>query len=93
MLFAPPLDLLCPGPLDALRTRAVQQGRWILVNIQSEKEFQSHVLNRDIWSSKRIREQLKGNFLLWQQCVEQSIVVQQRLRTARGSPPPPPLVA
>src|SRR4051794_15917438 len=48
-MYAPPIDVMHAGTFEAAREAAVRQKRWLLVNIQAMKEFESHTLNRDIW--------------------------------------------
>ncbi len=49
------LDLLFSGTMDMACERAREKGAWLLVNIQSEMEFDSHKLNRDVWKDKAVR--------------------------------------
>ena len=39
-----------------------------LVNLQSDKEFASHQLNRDTWSDSALRSVLQASFIFWQVC-------------------------
>lgn len=41
-------------------------GKWLLVNIQREEEFNCHVANRDFWSDENIKEIINCGFLFWQ---------------------------
>ena len=43
----------------------------LLVNIQDPKNFDSHLINRDLWRETRVRELLR-NFTLWQVSVSGS---------------------
>jgi UBX domain-containing protein 7 len=65
-LYAPPFDLMFPGNFDELRYKAKEANKWILVNIQKEEEFSTHVLNRDVWSNDSVKEILKYGFMFWQ---------------------------
>ncbi len=37
-----------------------------LVNVQSESEFASHMLNRDTWRDDTVRTLIQGSFIFWQ---------------------------
>ena len=65
-LYAPPFDIMFPGTFEAFRHHAKEANKWMLVNIQREEEFSTHVLNRDVWSNESVRELLKYGFLFWQ---------------------------
>eukprot|EP00775_Hariotina_reticulata_P009689 gene9689-9847_t len=41
-LFKPPAGLLFAGDFEAAKAFAAQQGRWLLVNVQSPDEFATH---------------------------------------------------
>ena len=45
---------------------AAQEGRWLLLNLQSNSEFGSHRLNRDTWSHEALKDMLKGTFVFYQ---------------------------
>lgn len=64
-LFRPPTDLAVAGTFQYVRTRATNMKRWLLVNVQSDN-FNSQLLNRDVWSQIKVRDLIKTNFLLWQ---------------------------
>lgn len=66
-MFKPPTDIAFHGGLDEAKEYAASMDRWLIVNIQDETEFASHVLNRDFWSSEGIRSLLAFSFVLWQQ--------------------------
>jgi hypothetical protein len=55
------------GTLDSVRDLALEENRWLLVNIQRESEFQSHVLNRDFWNDETAKNLIACNFIFWQQ--------------------------
>ncbi|GJR84976.1 plant UBX domain-containing protein 7-like protein, partial [Tanacetum coccineum] len=46
-LYRPPFALMFNGPFEKAKEAANRQDRWLLVNVQSTKEFNSHMLNRD----------------------------------------------
>ncbi|KAH8378099.1 hypothetical protein KR093_009284 [Drosophila rubida] len=64
-LFRPPTDLLYSGSLAAAREFASKRERWLLVNVQSDN-FQSQTMNRDVWSSKELKQLVRRQFVLWQ---------------------------
>jgi len=41
-LFKPPAGLLFAGDFESAKAHAAQQGRWLLVNVQSPDEFATH---------------------------------------------------
>ncbi|XP_073826862.1 uncharacterized protein [Musca autumnalis] len=64
-LFRPPTDIAFAGSMQAARHRAEALHQWLLVNVQSDN-FDSQLLNRDVWSDKALRKLMKRQFLLWQ---------------------------
>lgn len=50
----------------------MMEGKWILVNIQDSTEFSCHVLNRDIWSNKDLKDFIKKSFIFWQRFYDDS---------------------
>ncbi|KAG5531950.1 hypothetical protein RHGRI_026529 [Rhododendron griersonianum] len=42
------------------------QDKWFLVNVQSTKEFSSHMLNRDTWANEAVAQTISSNFIFWQ---------------------------
>ncbi|PWA66879.1 UBX domain-containing protein [Artemisia annua] len=44
------------------------QNRWLLVNLQSTREFSSHMLNRDTWANEAVAQTISSNFIFWQVC-------------------------
>ncbi|XP_068645664.1 plant UBX domain-containing protein 7-like [Aristolochia californica] len=65
-LYRPPFPLMYHGPFDKAKVEATHQGKWLLVNIQSTKEFSSHILNRDTWANEAVAETIRSNFIFWQ---------------------------
>ncbi|KAF9621867.1 hypothetical protein IFM89_028455 [Coptis chinensis] len=45
---------------------ASAQDKWLLVNLQSPKEFSSHMLNRDTWANEAVAQTISTNFIFWQ---------------------------
>eukprot|EP01033_Poteriospumella_lacustris_P001219 gene1219-885_t len=66
-IFQAPVDIMTAGTLDSVRDLALEENRWLLVNIQRESEFQSHVLNRDFWNDETAKNLIACNFIFWQQ--------------------------
>jgi len=65
-LFMPPTDLIENLDFDSLVDKARDNNKWVLLNIQQDSCFQSHVLNRDLWSDECIRAMVKSCCLFWQ---------------------------
>lgn len=54
-IYRPPLELCFRGPFDELRAAGREEGKWLLVNIQSATEFASQQLNADTWRDEALR--------------------------------------
>ncbi|XP_042487352.1 plant UBX domain-containing protein 7-like isoform X2 [Macadamia integrifolia] len=65
-LYRPPFALMLQGPFDKAKVTASEQDKWLLVNLQSAKEFSSHMLNRDTWSNEAVAQTIRTNFIFWQ---------------------------
>ena len=65
-LFQPPLQLLFHGSFADARATAKEKKKWLLVNIQKEDIFASHLLNRDVWADELIHSMIKEGFIFWQ---------------------------
>eukprot|EP00899_Mesostigma_viride_P002729 jgi/Mesvir1/12457/Mv00611-RA.1 len=66
-LFTPPSDILFPGQLfEDAKTLAHQQDKWLLLNVQTETEFASHLLNRDVWANETVKSTVASAFVFWQ---------------------------
>jgi len=65
-LFHPPAYAL-QGTLEQAKTAAVQQGKWLLVNMLGSKCFQSQQLNRDTWANDSVQATVVPFFVFWQQ--------------------------
>jgi hypothetical protein len=59
-----PLGVLF-APCQARQTAKMQK-RWLLVNIQRDDVFASHLLNRDVWTDELIQSMVESGFVLWQ---------------------------
>ncbi|TKY58512.1 Plant UBX domain-containing protein 7 [Spatholobus suberectus] len=65
-LYRPPFLLMFNGPFDKAKDAASVQNKWLLVNIQSTKEFSSHMLNRDTWANEAVSQTISTNCIFWQ---------------------------
>ncbi|KAK7386601.1 hypothetical protein VNO78_26935 [Psophocarpus tetragonolobus] len=65
-LYRPPFHLMFNGPFDKAKDAASVQNKWLLVNIQSTKEFSSHMLNRDTWANEAVSQTINTNCIFWQ---------------------------
>lgn len=67
-LFRPPFEIMAKLTLDGARAKGRRPGKmkWIMINIQDNGIFQCQALNRDVWSSKRIRKIIKRRFIFLQ---------------------------
>ncbi|KAJ8498028.1 hypothetical protein OPV22_008580 [Ensete ventricosum] len=65
-LYSPPFALMYQGSFDQAKIEASLQGKWLLINLQSNEEFSSHMLNRDTWSNEAVAQTIRTNFIFWQ---------------------------
>ncbi|KAL0004170.1 hypothetical protein SO802_011731 [Lithocarpus litseifolius] len=65
-LYRPPYHLMLHGSFEKAKDTASLHNKWLLVNLQSTKEFTSHMLNRDTWSNQVVSLIVKANFFFWQ---------------------------
>ncbi|KAJ7954432.1 UBX domain-containing protein [Quillaja saponaria] len=65
-LYRPPFHLMFHGPFEKAKSAASAQDKWLLVNLQSTKEFSSHMLNRDTWANEAVSQTINTNFIFWQ---------------------------
>ncbi|KAL3660714.1 hypothetical protein V7S43_014117 [Phytophthora oleae] len=65
-LFQPPTAIMFQGTYSDARTLARSEGKWLLVNIQDEIVFTSHMLNRDTWSDDVVQNLVASGFVFWQ---------------------------
>ncbi|XP_042420834.1 plant UBX domain-containing protein 7-like isoform X1 [Zingiber officinale] len=65
-LYSPPFALMFQGPFDQAKVEASLHRKWLLVNLQSNEEFSSHMLNRDTWANEAVAETIRSNFIFWQ---------------------------
>ncbi|KAJ8769845.1 hypothetical protein K2173_008927 [Erythroxylum novogranatense] len=65
-LYRPPIHLMFQGSFEKAKGAASVQDKWLLVNLQSTKEFSSHMLNRDTWANEAVAQTIGTNFIFWQ---------------------------
>ncbi|KAG6620784.1 putative ubiquitin regulatory protein [Phytophthora cinnamomi] len=65
-LFQPPTAIMFQGTYADARSLAKNEGKWLLVNIQDEIVFASHMLNRDTWSDDVVQNLVASGFVFWQ---------------------------
>jgi len=58
-IYQVPIDIITQGLFDEIKQLACNNDKWLLVNIQSDGEFQSHLLNRDVFSDDSVKELIK----------------------------------
>ncbi|GLT59559.1 hypothetical protein SLA2020_323710 [Shorea laevis] len=65
-LYRPPFHLMFQGSFEKAKATASIEEKWLLVNLQSTKEFSSHMLNRDTWANEAVSQTINANFIFWQ---------------------------
>ncbi|CAI0438550.1 unnamed protein product [Linum tenue] len=65
-LYRPPFHLMFQGSFEKAKGAASVQDKWLLINLQSTKEFSSHMLNRDTWANEAVSQTISTNFIFWQ---------------------------
>ncbi|CAN4086156.1 unnamed protein product [Withania somnifera] len=66
-LYRPSYELLYEGPFEYAKDAGAARNKWLLVNVQSTKEFSSVMLNRDTWANEIVAQAIKSNFVFWQE--------------------------
>ncbi|KAH9671708.1 Plant UBX domain-containing protein 7 [Citrus sinensis] len=66
-LYRPPFHVMFNGSFEKAKDAALAQDKWLLVNLQSTKEFSSLMLNRDTWGNEAVSQIISGNFIFWQE--------------------------
>jgi len=64
-MFAPP-SYAFQGTFDEAVMHARKENKWLLVNIQDCTVFESHELNRSVWSNAEVKHLIEASFVLWQ---------------------------
>ncbi|TYZ67647.1 hypothetical protein PybrP1_011685, partial [[Pythium] brassicae (nom. inval.)] len=65
-LFQPPVEIMYQGTYADARMHAKNEGKWLLVNIQDDIVFASHMLNRDTWADDVVQNLVASGFVFWQ---------------------------
>ncbi|KAM7271572.1 hypothetical protein ACFE04_030786 [Oxalis oulophora] len=65
-LYQPPFHLMFYGSFEKAKCTSADQNKWLIVNLQSTKEFNSHLLNRDTWGNDAVGQIISTNFIFWQ---------------------------
>eukprot|EP01018_Ginkgo_biloba_P029944 Gb_39568 [translate_table: standard] len=65
-LYRPPFGLMFQGSFEQAKIEAAGQGKWLLANMQSTREFSSYMLNRDTWANEAVKETISTTFVFWQ---------------------------
>lgn len=65
-LYRPPFALMFTGSFEKAKDAAKTQNKWLLANVQSTREFSSHMLNRDTWANEAVEQTVGSNFIFWQ---------------------------
>ncbi|KAH9735317.1 Plant UBX domain-containing protein 7 [Citrus sinensis] len=66
-LYRPPFHVMFNGSFEKAKDAALAQDKWLLVNLQSTKEFSSLMLNRDTWGNEAVSQIISVNFIFWQE--------------------------
>ncbi|GMN61868.1 hypothetical protein TIFTF001_030955 [Ficus carica] len=61
-----PVSLVVERLPGSAKDTAAAQDKWLLINLQSTKEFSSHMLNRDTWANDAVSQTISTNFIFWQ---------------------------
>ncbi|MCO5567371.1 hypothetical protein L7F22_021061 [Adiantum nelumboides] len=65
-LYRPPFALIFQGSFEQAKVEAAKQAKWLLINLQSNKEFASYTLNRDTWAHHTVKDLVQSTFVFWQ---------------------------
>ncbi|KAF9582423.1 hypothetical protein BGW38_000227 [Lunasporangiospora selenospora] len=66
-LFKAPLDIMTRGDFEHCRKLAKDNNKWLMVNIQDPTVFACQTLNRDLWSSQKVKEVIRESFVFLQE--------------------------
>ncbi|KAJ2862329.1 UBX domain protein Ubx2 [Coemansia aciculifera] len=69
-LFKPPFDIMHSGDIDSARHEAMEDGKWVMINLQEVSDFKCQALNRDIWRQKVIKDIVRQDFVFFQVSIE-----------------------
>ncbi|KAG2325897.1 hypothetical protein Bca52824_008625 [Brassica carinata] len=62
----PPLKFLFEGSFDEAKSTSSRRNLWLLVNLQSTKDYACQTLNLELWSNKAVSQAIESSFILWQ---------------------------
>ncbi|KAJ6262407.1 UBX domain-containing protein [Drechslerella dactyloides] len=65
-LYTPPFDIMTRSDFSSARDIGKERLKWLMVNIQDSKVFDSQVLNRDVWKDPAIKSTIRENFIFLQ---------------------------
>jgi len=65
-LYRPPFEMMFKGSFEQAKFESAAQGKWLIANVQSTKEFGSYMLNRDTWANQTVKETMSASFIFWQ---------------------------
>ncbi|KAI4373171.1 hypothetical protein MLD38_011329 [Melastoma candidum] len=65
-LYRLPFHLMFRGSFEKAKGVASQENKWLIVNMQSNREFSSHMLNRDTRANEAVSQTISNNFIFWQ---------------------------
>ncbi|KAM7509046.1 hypothetical protein LguiA_019499 [Lonicera macranthoides] len=65
-LYPPPIALIHPGCFEKVKLDAKAADKWLILNIQSSKEFNSQMLNGHTWANEALADTISCNFVFWQ---------------------------
>ncbi|CCK69635.1 DNA protein crosslink repair co-factor UBX5 KNAG_0C05370 [Huiozyma naganishii CBS 8797] len=68
-LFRPPFSIITTCGLEEARSIAQREGKWVMLNVQDNAIFQCQVVNRDLWSSPRLKALIRDKFVFLQYLV------------------------
>ncbi|KAJ2821452.1 UBX domain protein Ubx2 [Coemansia sp. 'formosensis'] len=69
-LFKPPFDIMHSGNIDSARQEAMEDGKWVMINLQEVSDFKCQALNRDIWRQKVIKDIVRQDFVFFQVAID-----------------------
>ncbi|KAG8037915.1 hypothetical protein GUJ93_ZPchr0006g41208 [Zizania palustris] len=62
-LYRRPYEIMYHADFHSAKGHAARLDRWLLLNLQSDDEFTSHLHNRDLWANEVIGQVVKENFV------------------------------
>lgn len=70
VIFQLPPALRSSLTFEEAKSKALREGKLLLLNLVEKKEYRSLELNRDIWNSDYVGEVLSETFVFWQRVTE-----------------------